>query len=329
MRIAVDAMGGDHAPEAVVVGALQAAKTWSDLEIILVGDAKLIEPMMTEKCENIMIHHTSERIEADDEPVKAVRRKKQASMVLAAKMVADHQADAMISAGNTGALMTAGLLVVGRIPGILRPALAPMIPNIHGGGVIALDLGANMDANAEHLCQYAVMGSLYRKKVHQISDPRVGLLNIGTEAMKGNELTKEAFKLLEKAPITFIGNVESRDVLNPPCDVIVCDGFAGNIMLKSYEGAAKIIFSAIKQEFTRNIFTKLAASIVKQGLSSFRKKFDYTEHGAAPLLGINGIVLKCHGSSDAHAYKNAFRQARLMFNNQLVETITNEISQEK
>jgi glycerol-3-phosphate acyltransferase PlsX len=329
MRIAVDAMGGDHAPQAVVQGALQAARLWSDLHIILVGDSSKIEAYMENQPSNVSIHHTSETIGADDEPVKAVRRKKDSSMVVAGELVKTKQADAMISAGNTGALMATGLLIIGRIPGIIRPALAPMIPTIHGNGVIALDLGANMDATAEHLGQYAIMGSIYRSKVDGISNPRVGLLNIGTEASKGNELTKAAYVLLEQSPVHFIGNVESRDVLNPPCDVIVCDGFAGNIMLKSYEGAASIIFGAIRKEFTKNIFTKLSAFVMKPGLSRFRKKFDYTEHGAAPLLGIDGIVLKCHGSSDQHAFKNAFRQARLMFNTHLIETISKEISQEK
>ncbi|CRF28688.1 Phosphate acyltransferase [Mycobacterium tuberculosis] len=232
----------------------------------------------------------------------------------------------MISAGNTGALMATGLLVVGRIPGIERPALAPMLPTTDGEGILALDLGANMDATAEQLVQYAIMGSLYRSKVHGLREPRVGLLNVGTEAMKGNEVAKTAFPLLEQAPIRFVGNVESRDVLRKPCDVVVCDGFAGNIMLKSMEGTAAVIFSALKEEFTRTWYTKLAAAIVKKGLGQFRKKLDYTEHGAAPLLGINGLVLKSHGSSNALAFKNAVRQARIALKNDLVRSISTEIS---
>jgi glycerol-3-phosphate acyltransferase PlsX len=326
MKIAIDAMGGDHAPQAVIEGALLAAATWKDIHIILVGDEEVIHNYINKLPSNLSIHHTSEVIDAEDEPVKAVRRKKDSSMVVAGELVKDKLADAMISAGNTGALMTTGLLVVGRIKGIARPALAPMFPTLNGNGVLALDLGANMDASAEHLAQYAIMGSVYRKKVHGISQPRVGLLNVGSEAMKGNELTKAAHELLTQTPIHFVGNVESRVVLDPPCDVIVCDGFAGNIMLKSYEGAASVIFKAIRTEFTKNILTKLAALVLKPGLTKFRKKLDYTEHGAAPLLGINGIVLKCHGSSDAHAFKNAFRQARLMYENNLVASISEEIS---
>lgn len=329
MRIAIDAMGGDHAPKVVVEGAIAAAKEWSDVELILVGDKSAIEAHLSEQLPNITIHHASEVIEADDEPVKAVRRKKDASMVVAGRLVREKEAEAMISAGNTGALLTTGLLIIGRIEGIERPALAPMIPTMDGRGVLALDLGANMDATAENLTQYAIMGSIYRSKVHGIAKPRVGLLNVGTEAMKGNELTKAAYPLLEQAPIYFIGNVESRDVLRAEYDVVVCDGFAGNIMLKTIEGAASVIFSALRKEFTKSLFTKLAAAILKPGLTQFRKKLDYSEHGAAPLLGINGLVLKSHGSSDAKAVKNAVRQARIALQNDLVGAISTEFSQGK
>ncbi|MBA2937876.1 phosphate acyltransferase PlsX [Paenibacillus sp. CGMCC 1.16610] len=329
MRIAIDAMGGDNAPKIVVEGALAAAKEWKDVHIILVGNSAVIEAHLTERPANISIRHTEEVIEAEDEPVKAVRRKKDASMVVAGKLVREKEAEAMISAGNTGALMTTGLLVVGRIPGIERPALAPMIPTMDGNGVLALDLGANMDATPEQLLQYAIMGSIYRSKVHGISKPRVGLLNVGTEAAKGNELTKTAYPLMEQGPIHFVGNVESSQVLRAKCDVIVCDGFAGNIMLKSLEGAASAIFSALKQEFTKSLFTKLAAAVLKPGLTNFRKKLDYNEHGAAPFLGIDGLVLKSHGSSDANAIKNAVRQARIALQNDLVGTISAEISHGK
>jgi glycerol-3-phosphate acyltransferase PlsX len=329
MRIAIDAMGGDNAPKVVVEGALEAAKEWNDVEIILVGDSAAIEKYLVVKPANIRVVHTTEVIEADDEPVKAVRRKKDASMVVAGRLVREKEAEAMISAGNTGALMATGLLIVGRIDGIERPALAPMIPTMDGSGVLALDLGANMDATAEHLTQYAIMGSIYRSKVDGIAKPRVALLNVGTEAMKGNELTKAAYPLLEQAPIHFVGNIESRDLLRAQCDVIVCDGFAGNIMLKSLEGAVSVLFSAIKQEFTKSLISKLAAAVLKPGLSKFRKKMDYSEHGAAPLLGIDGLVLKSHGSSDANAIKNAVRQARIALQNDLVSAISTEISHRK
>ncbi|CAG7603485.1 Phosphate acyltransferase [Paenibacillus solanacearum] len=327
MRIAIDAMGGDHAPYAVVEGAIAAAEEWPDTKIILVGDTAVIEPLLQgKKLSNIELRHASEVIEPDDEPVKAVRRKKDASMVVAGRMVKEQEADAMISAGNTGALMTIGTLVVGRIKGIERAALAQMFPTIDGAGVLVLDLGANVDASPEQLVQYAVLGSLYRSKFHGLTKPSVGLLNIGTEAMKGNELTKAAFPLLEQAPIHFVGNVESRDVLRKPCDVIVCDGFAGNIMLKSVEGAASVIMSELKKEFMRNFLTKLAAAIVKKGMLQMRKKMDYTEHGAAPLLGVSGLVLKGHGSSNSYAFKNAVRQARIAIQNDLVRSMSSEIS---
>lgn len=327
MRIAIDAMGGDHAPDVVVAGAVEAAREWTDTTIILVGDSARIEALLAgNKPSNIEIRHAGEVIEADDEPVKAVRRKKDSSMVVAGRMVREQEADGMISAGNTGALMTMGILVVGRMKGISRPALAPMIPTIDGVGMLALDLGANMDSSAEELNQYAIMGSIYRKKVDGIAQPRVGLLNVGTEAMKGNELTKTAYALLEKAPVHFVGNIESRDVLNGPCDVLVCDGFAGNIMLKSLEGAASTIFSALKTEFTKSFMTKLAAVVLKPGLMKFRQSFDYAEHGAAPLLGIDGLMLKSHGSSNAMAIKNAVRQARAAIRNDLVPSISKEIS---
>ncbi|GIP36762.1 phosphate acyltransferase [Paenibacillus sp. J31TS4] len=325
MRIAIDAMGGDHAPDAVVAGALQAAAEWPDTELILVGHTDRLQPLLAQCPPNVRLHHAEEVIEAEDEPAKAVRRKKNASMVVAGQLVRAKEADAMISAGNTGALMATGLLIVGRIRGIERPALAPMIPSMDGSGALALDLGANMDAKPEHLLQYAIMGSVYRSKVHGIEKPRVGLLNVGTEPGKGNELTKAAYPLLQEAPIHFIGNVEARDVLSGTCDVLVCDGFVGNILLKSLEGTAGAIFSALKTEFTRSLSTKLAAAVLKPGLSQFKKKLDYTEHGGAPLLGIDGLVLKSHGSSDVHAFKNAVRQARTAVQNGLVEAISSEI----
>jgi glycerol-3-phosphate acyltransferase PlsX len=326
VRIAIDAMGGDHAPGVNVKGAVEAAKQWSDIEIILVGDAGKIEAFLTDRPSNITVEHAEEAISADEEPVKAVRRKKNASMVVAGRLVKEGKADAMISAGNTGALMATGLLIIGRIPGIERPALAPMIPTMDGAGVLALDLGANMDASPLHLQQYAVLGSIYRRKIHGLEKPRVGLLNVGTEEMKGNELTKQAFPILKESPIHFIGNVEARDVLQGNCDVLVCDGFVGNILLKTMEGTAGAIFSALKQEFTSTLLSKLAAGILKPGLVRFKKKMDYTEHGGAPLLGINGVCIKSHGSSDANAIMNAVRQARDALQKQLIAAISTEFS---
>lgn len=326
MRIAIDAMGGDHAPAINVEGAIEAAKEWNDIQLILVGDEARLKPMLAGAPDTIEVYHASEAIAPDDEPVRAVRRKKDSSMVVAGRLLKEKQVDAMLSAGNTGALMATGLLVVGRIKGIDRPALAPMIPTLDGTGVLALDLGANMDAAPEHLVQYAIMGSLYRSKVHGIDRPRVGLLNVGTEAAKGNELTKAAYAMLEEAPIHFVGNVEARGVMYGECDVLVCDGFVGNILLKTMEGTAEAIFSTLKTEFTRNMKSKLAAAILKPGLVQFKKKLDYTEHGGAPLLGIDGLVIKGHGSSDANAIKNAIRQARIALQADLLGAISSEFS---
>ncbi len=325
MRIAIDAMGGDHAPDTNVLGGLEAAREWKDTEIILVGDEARMKALLPEVPSNLTLVHASEVIEPEDEPVRSVRRKKDASMVVAGRMVKEGLAEAMISAGNTGALMTTGLLVVGRIKGIERPALAPIIPTINGKGVLALDLGANMDASPEHLAQYALMGSIYREKVQGVSNPRVGLLNVGTEAKKGNELVKEAYPLLEALPIQFVGNVEARDVLNGVCDVLVCDGFAGNILLKSMEGTAAGIFSLLKQQFSKSLKTKLAAALIMPELRGLRDIMDYKEHGGAPLLGLNGLVIKGHGSSDAGAIKNAVRQARIAIEGKLVSSISQEV----
>ncbi|MGM1045333.1 phosphate:acyl-[acyl carrier protein] acyltransferase [Paenibacillus uliginis N3/975] len=326
MRIAIDAMGGDNAPQSTVEGAVAAAQEWKDTEIILVGDQSRMAPFLKERPSNLTLRHTSEIIEAEDEPVKAVRRKKDASMVVAGRMIREGEAEAMISAGNTGALMTTGLLVVGRMQGIERPALAPMIPTLDGKGVLALDLGANMDSKPEHLQQYALMGSLYREKVHGVSKPRVGLLNVGTEPGKGNELTKHAYPLLEQLPIHFVGNVEARDVMNGVCDVLVCDGFAGNILLKSIEGTAGALFSLLKEQFSQSLKTKLAAAMMMPQLKNLKSIMDYKEHGGAPLLGLSGLVVKSHGSADGNAIKNAVRQARVAMQNRLVESISNEIS---
>jgi len=327
MRIAIDAMGGDHAPGLIVQGVVEAAREWQDTELLLVGDTAVIEPLLGgNKPANITICHADEVIGPDDEPVKAVRRKKGASMVVAGQLVKDKQADAMLSAGNTGALMTTGLLVVGRLEGIERPALAPMLPTMDDIGVLALDLGANMDAKPEHLLQYAIMGSIYRSKVHGMDKPRVGLLNVGTEAKKGNELTKAAYDLIEQAPVHFIGNVEARDILTRSCDVLVCDGFAGNILLKAMEGTAGTLFTFLKQAFGDTLLTKLAAAIMMPKLRTLKNKLDYKEHGSAPLLGLNGLVMKCHGSSDATAIKNAVRQARTAVQSKLTESIAAEIS---
>lgn len=320
MRLAIDAMGGDHAPDEIVSGAMDAITQINNLHITLIGDEAKIKPLLTNTT-NIDIIHTDEVITADDEPVKAVRRKKNSSLVLMAKEVKEQRADACISAGNTGALMSAGLFVVGRIPGIDRPALSPTLPTIDGKGFVLLDVGANVEAKPQHLVQYAIMGSIYTQKVRSIENPTVGLLNIGTEDGKGNDLTKKAFELMKQAPINFIGNVEARDILSGTADVVVTDGFSGNIALKTIEGTAMMMFSLLKETFMSSMKTKLAAGMVKNDLKGLKEKVDYSEYGGAGLFGLAAPVIKAHGSSNRRAIFNAIKQACHMVEYNVTETI--------
>lgn len=325
MKIALDAMGGDNAPKEQVLGAMKAIQAFPDVEMILVGNETKIRPFLTND-QRITILHTEEEILGTDEPVRAVRRKKTASMVLAAQQVADGKADACISSGNTGALMASGLFVVGRIDGIERPALTPTMPTIDGKGFILLDVGANSDAKPEHLLQFAIMGSVYAQKVRGIEKPRVGLLNIGTEDKKGNELTKDAFELLQKSEdLHFIGNVEARDLLNGVADVVVTDGFTGNMVLKSIEGTALSLMKMLKTTLMSSLKSKLAAAVLKPEFKIIKQQMDYSEYGGAGLFGLKAPVIKAHGSSDANAIYNAIRQTRDMVMHDVVKTVTETI----
>ncbi len=301
MKLAIDAMGGDNAPGAVVKGALEAVHSIKGLEITLIGNEKEINPFLKDST-NINVIHTTESITADDEPVRAVRRKKQASMVLMAKEVKEGRADGCISAGNTGALMSAGLFGIGRLKGVERPALSPTLPTEDGKGFLMLDVGANVDAKPNHLLQYAVIGSIYSGKVRGVSSPRVGLLNVGTEEGKGSELTKKAFELMADAPINFIGNVEARDLLNGAADVVVTDGFTGNVALKTIEGTALTMFSMIKSTFMQNFKSKIAASLVKNDLKQLKNQLDYSEYGGQDCLVYRLRLLKL----TAHLMKGRF-----------------------
>lgn len=324
MKLAIDAMGGDNAPQAIVEGVMKAVSEFSDLEVTLIGHEEKIKPYLTER-ERITIIHTDEVIEGTDEPVRAVRRKKNASMVLMANEVKEGRADGCISAGNTGALMTAGLFIIGRIDGIERPALSPTLPTLDGKGFLFLDVGANVDAKPEHLLQYAIMGSVYVEKVRGIKNPRVGLLNVGTEDKKGNDLTKQTFELLKNTELNFIGNVESRDLMESVADVVVTDGFTGNIALKSIEGTALSVFSLLKSALTSNLKSKLAAGILKPQFKVIKKQMDYSEYGGAALFGLKAPVIKAHGSSNPNAIYNAIRQTREMVSNNVSETIHSSI----
>lgn len=328
MKIAVDAMGGDHAPKEIVEGVFQAVEDFKDVEFLLYGDEVKMAPYLKQH-ERVKVIHCSEVIEGTDEPVRAVRRKKDASMVRMAQAVADGEADACVSAGNTGALMAAGLFIVHRIDGIDRPALATTLPTLDGAGFDMLDLGANADAKPENILQYAIMGSIYAKQVRGIEKPTVGLLNIGTEDKKGNDLTKQAFKLLkEQNDINFIGNVEARELLNHVADVVVTDGFTGNMVLKTIEGVAGNIFAMLKEEFLSSTKTKVAAMMMKNNLKNLKTKMDYSEYGGAPLFGLKAPVIKAHGSSKAQAIYSAIRQTHIMVEHRVCQTIDQTISKE-
>ncbi|MGV3487821.1 MAG: phosphate acyltransferase PlsX, partial [Tuberibacillus sp.] len=312
MRLAIDAMGGDHAPDEIVKGAIAGIQENAQLEITLVGDESKIKPLIG-NTPRITILHTTEKIESTDQPVKAVRSKKNASMVLAIQEVKEGRADAVISAGNTGALMAAGLFGVGRIKGIDRPALAPTLPTIKKGkGLLLLDAGSNMDAKPEHLLQYAIMGSIYAEKVLEQKAPRVGLLNIGEEPGKGNELSKQAYELLKEAPINFAGNIESRDLLTGAVDIVVADGFSGNLVLKCIEGNAIAFFSIIKTELMSSLFSKMAAALLYPKFKGIKRMMDYSSYGGACLFGLAAPVIKAHGSSNAKAIYSTINQARLI-----------------
>lgn len=325
MQIAIDAMGGDNAPQAIVEGAIEAINDVDDLSITLIGDEEQIKKYLTNE-ERITIIHTKEVIDNDDDPTRAVRRKKEASLVLMAKEVKKGRADACVSAGNTGALVVAGLLIVGRMKGIERPALSPTLPTANQEGFLLLDAGANVDASAKNLLQYGVMGSIYAEKVRGIKNPRIGLLNVGTEEGKGNTVAKESFDLLQKAPINFIGNIEARDLLGGIADVVVTDGFSGNITLKSIEGTASYVLELLKGVLTSSIKTKLAASLIKSDLMSLKEQLDYPEFGGAALFGLKAPVIKSHGSSNKRAIYHTIKQACQMIDEDVMSVINETIT---
>ncbi|HIE13472.1 MAG TPA: phosphate acyltransferase PlsX [Desulfotomaculum sp.] len=320
MRVAVDAMGGDYAPAEVVAGALRASAEYG-IEVLLVGDGARIRDEITGLSHrNIAVVPASEVIGMEEHPVQAVRRKKDASIVRGIELVKDGRADAMVSAGNTGAVMAAALFGLGRIQGIDRPALMSLMPNPQGSTVL-LDVGANVDVKAQHLMQFAVMGAGYASSVLKIKNPRVGILSIGEEETKGNELTLSAFPLLKREPLNFLGNVEGQDVFNGRADVVVCDGFVGNVLLKAGEGLARAVEEMIRQEVARSLPAKVALGTGLFFLKGLRRRLDYAEYGGAPLLGVNGVVVVAHGTSRALAIKNAIRVAVESVKSRLVETI--------
>ncbi|MCM6874382.1 phosphate acyltransferase PlsX [Enterococcus faecalis] len=321
MKIAVDAMGGDNAPQAIVEGVMLAKQDFPDIEFQLYGKEAEIKKYITDE-KNITIIHTDETIASDDEPVKAIRRKKTASMVLAAQAVKNGEADAIFSAGNTGALLAAGLFIVGRIKNVERPGLMSTLPVMGepDKGFDMLDLGANADNKPEHLVQYAVLGSFYAEKVRNVQNPRVGLLNNGTEETKGSELTKKAFELLAAdETINFVGNVEARELLNGVADVVVTDGFTGNAVLKSIEGTAMNMMSLLKTAIlSEGVKGKMGALLLKNALRGMKDEMDYSKHGGAVLFGLKAPVIKTHGATGPDAVRYTIRQIHTMLETQVV-----------
>ncbi|HHV39577.1 MAG TPA: phosphate acyltransferase PlsX [Tepidimicrobium sp.] len=326
MNIIVDGMGGDKGPKEVVKGCIDAIEEL-DVGIIIAGKRDIIEGELLKYSfpkDQISIIDADEVISNDEEPTLAIRRKKNSSMVVGMRALAEGKGDGFLSAGSTGALLAGGLFIVRRIKGIERAALTTVYPTTKGISLL-LDAGANTDCKPQYLEQFAVMGSIYSEKVLGVKEPKVGLANIGTEEGKGNALAKESYNLIKELDLNFVGNIEARDLPKGLVDVIVCDGFVGNIILKLTEGMAMSIFSLLKDEFSKSLKSKIGALMLKQQLKSFKSRTDYREYGGAPLLGVRQPVFKAHGSSDALAIKNAIRQVKAFVDGDIVNIIDENI----
>ncbi len=330
MKIAIDVYGGDNAPQAVVDGVAAALKAYDDIDLVLCGDEEKIKTMLSERGVDgarATVKHAPDIIGTNEHPVEAIRQKKQSSLVATLDLVASGEADCLVSAGNTGALLAGATLYVRRLPGVMRPALAPLLPTRSGGCTLLLDAGANVDCKPSWLQQYALMGSVYMQKVMGLEKPRVALLNNGVEEQKGNDLTKQTYPLLEKTPICFVGNCEARDLLSGEFDVIVCDGFVGNMVLKCTEGVAMEMMYQIKTELMSGLRSKIGGMLSMNAFKRVKRKMDYTEHGGAPFLGVRGGIIKAHGSSNAKAFTAAIGQARTYVLNNVTEEIGRAIAQ--
>lgn len=327
-KIAIDVMGGDYAPDEIIKGCIRASKE-TKCVLVLVGKESVIREKLkdyTYDPSKIEIINAEDMITMEDSPVTAIRTKKDSSMVVGLKMVKDKEVDGLVSAGNSGALLAGGTLVVGRIKGVERPALAPLIPT-KKGNTLLIDCGANMDAKASYLDQFARMGSVYMEECMGVKAPKVGLINIGAEEEKGNALTKEAFKLLkEDEKINFIGNIEAREIPAGEADILVCDAFVGNVILKFMEGFGMWVFSMVKAEFMKSLKTKIAALLMKKGVMSIKEKFDYASKGGAPLLGVNGLVVKTHGNSKEKQIYCTIMQTEQFIENELIQKIASKFN---
>lgn len=321
LTIAIDAMGGDYAPAEIVRGALEAAREERQAHLVLVGDELRIKREIRRSNPAISIVHTEEYIGMEESPSAALKKKKRASIVLAAQLVKSGQAEAVLSAGNTGALLEAAVFILGRIHGIRRPAIATFWPTQKGVGML-LDSGANADNKPEHLLQFALMGSRYAEKMLGIHSPTVGLLNIGEESSKGTASHQEVYELLRTAPINFIGNIEPAGFLHGGAHIVVCDGFVGNMVLKTAEGVSEFLFEIIKKELKKRLHTKVLSGLLRPTFRAIGRRLDYAEYGAAPFLGVNGICLKSHGKSKAKAIKNAVHSALRMARSGIMEELS-------
>lgn len=327
--IALDAMGGDHGPGVVVPAALQAIETHPELSIILVGDQQILDTELRRHpavaAERLRVHHASQVVSMDDLPSHALRNKKDSSMRVAINLVKDGVAQACVSAGNTGALMATARFVLKTLPGIDRPAILTALPTIRGQSYV-LDLGANIDSSAANLYEFAVMGSVLAQTVGNIEAPSVGLLNIGEEEIKGNEQVKEASRLLQQSGLNYVGFVEGDDIYKGTVDVVVCDGFIGNVALKASEGVAKMISHYMRQEFKRNLLTRLAGLVALPVLKAFRARIDPRSYNGASLVGLRGIVIKSHGSADVFAYTRAIHEAVVETRKNVPERIREQLT---
>lgn len=322
--IALDAMGGDFAPAETVKGAVEAVHDYPEIKVILVGKEELIKEQLSRysyKEDAIDIVNASEIIDMGDVPTKAIREKKDSSLVVAMKLVKEGNADAVVSAGSTGAILVGGQLIVGRIKGIKRPALAPFLPSKKGFSLL-IDCGANVDARPEHLLQFAQMGSVYFENVMGKKNPTVGIVNIGTEEEKGNQLVKETYPLLKECKdINFVGSVEARDIAGGSTDILVCEAFVGNVILKFFEGVAKTFLSCIKEGIMKSLRTKIGGVLIKPALKGLLGTFDVSSQGGAPLLGLNGLVVKAHGNSKSAEIRTALGQCIAFKKNSINEKI--------
>jgi phosphate acyltransferase len=322
MKIVVDAMGGDHAPDVVIEGAIAAVQEYG-VEVILVGDQPRIDALLAKakfSSDKVTVCPSTEVIEMNDPAAASVRRKRNSSIVVGLKLVKEGKADAFVSAGNTGAAVCAGTLTLGLLPGVERPGIAIVMPSLKGIFLI-MDVGANIDPKPVHLMQYGIMAEAYGRDILGLRNPSVGLLNVGEEESKGTELVKESFELLSKTRLNFIGNVEGKHLFSGECDIVICDGFVGNVTLKVSESLAEAMQMFLKRHILNNPMGILGALLLRSSFRSFKKNLDYSEYGGAPLLGVDGVVIIGHGRSNAYAIKNAIRVAKTEVENKFNEKL--------